>query len=72
MSYTGGDTYKPFATGKYSVAPHLWDATKWAVYSPNGVCVGRYDKRGDAVTEADRLQREQPVNSDLKGESLTP
>lgn len=35
---------------------HLWQLEKWAVYSPTGVCVGRYDTYAEA--EAERKARE--------------
>lgn len=50
------DMTKEHATGEWTVGRHQWHPGKWAVYSPTGVCCGRYDNRNEAETERGLLE----------------
>lgn len=40
-----------YARGVWYAAPWIWQAGKWAVYSPSGVCVSLHDSKKEAVEQ---------------------
>ena len=58
------DVAKDYARGVYYASQYVYDSSKWAVYSPTGVCLSLYDSKREAVEEVVRLaELQQPRKS---------
>lgn len=50
-----------YARGVWYASPWIFQANKWAVYSPGGVCVSLHDSKKEAVAEClRRAKGEEP------------